>query len=94
MAQLHDSGSMMMSELSPSPKNVLLCYYTVMDFGRFETALSRNVKRFRVNKTKQVGLRKLMCSIDLSSATVLATTVGKSFSKSSIERVIGLILVN
>ena len=34
----------------PSPKNVLLCYCTVMDIGGFGTALSGNVKGARVNE--------------------------------------------
>ena len=38
----------LMSKFSRSPKNVPLSYYTVMDFGRFGTALSRNIKRIRV----------------------------------------------
>ena len=33
-----------------SPKNVPLCYCMAMDFDRFETALSRIAKGFRVNR--------------------------------------------
>ena len=34
----------LMSGCCLSPKNVLLSYCTVLDFGRFRTALSRNVQ--------------------------------------------------
>ena len=53
-----DSGQLLVEmsrRLELSPKNVPLSYCTVMDFGGFRTALSRNVKRVRV-KSKECAI--------------------------------------